>query len=164
VGHRAGEGRAYGNLGCAYEAQGDLSKAIEYHKEHLSIAKEVGDRAGEGVAYGTSATRMICLGTIPRRSNTTRRTWRLQRKCATGQGRAMRTNLGIAYQSLADCSKAIEYYAQRLAIAKELGDRAGEGRAYNNLGTCHLYLNALSCAGTAEQTGRLRRPFVSPSR
>jgi tetratricopeptide (TPR) repeat protein len=43
-------------------------------------------------------------------------------------------NLGHAYQSLGDSSKAIEYHMQRLAIAKEVGERAGEGRAYGNLG------------------------------
>jgi hypothetical protein len=31
-------------------------------------------------------------------------------------------------------SKAIEYHAQGLAIAKEVGDRAGEGAAYAKLG------------------------------
>jgi hypothetical protein len=41
-----------------------------------------------------------------------------------------------AYQSLVlrNFSKAIvEYHAQDLAIAKEVGDRAGEGREYENL-------------------------------
>ena len=50
-------------------------------------------------------------------------------------------NFGNAYQSQGDFSKAFEHHAQSLAIAKEVGDRAGEGRAYRNLGTCHLYLN-----------------------
>ena len=31
---------------------GDFPKAIEYHTQHLSITKEVGDRAEEGGAYG----------------------------------------------------------------------------------------------------------------
>ena len=52
VGDRAGGGRAYGNLGIAYQSQGDFNKAIEYHTQRLAIAKEVGDRAGEGRAYG----------------------------------------------------------------------------------------------------------------
>jgi tetratricopeptide (TPR) repeat protein len=39
-------------LGIAYRFLGDYFKAIEYHKEHLTIAKEVGDRAREGAAYG----------------------------------------------------------------------------------------------------------------
>jgi len=50
-GDRAGEGMAYGNLGSAYQWLEDFSKAIEYHMQHLAIAKEVGDRAGEGRAY-----------------------------------------------------------------------------------------------------------------
>ena len=43
VGDRGGEGRAYGNLGSAYQSQRGFSKAIEYYT-HLAIAKEVGDR------------------------------------------------------------------------------------------------------------------------
>ena len=42
--------------------------------------------------------------------------------------------LGNAYQSLGDFSRAIEHHTQHLAIAKEVGDRAGEGSAYGNLG------------------------------
>ena len=52
IGDRAGEGRAYGNLGLAYQSLGDYQKAIEYHEKRLKIAKESGDRAGEGRAYG----------------------------------------------------------------------------------------------------------------
>ena len=48
--------------------------------------------------------------------------------------------LGIAYRNLGDFNKAIEYHAQHLAIAKEVRDRAGEGRAYGNLGNAHQSL------------------------
>jgi tetratricopeptide (TPR) repeat protein len=41
----------YNILGRAYQSLGSFSKALEYHKEHLTMAKEVGDRAGEGRAY-----------------------------------------------------------------------------------------------------------------
>ena len=51
MGDRAGEGRAYCNLGNAYHSLGDFQKAIDYHKRHLKISKEVGDRAREGRAY-----------------------------------------------------------------------------------------------------------------
>ena len=44
------------------------------------------------------------------------------------------STLGRAYLSLGDYAKAIEYHTQHLAIAKEVGDRAGKGRAYANLG------------------------------
>ncbi len=39
-------------LGRAYQNLGSFSKVLEHHKEHLTMAKEVGDRAGEGRAYG----------------------------------------------------------------------------------------------------------------
>ena len=51
------------------------------------------------------------------------------------------STLGIAYDSLGDSSKAIEYHTQHLAIEKEVGDRAGEAVAYWELGTCHMRLN-----------------------
>ncbi len=50
VGDREGERGAYGGLGNAYMSLGDDYKAIEYHAQHLAIAKEVGDRAWEGRA------------------------------------------------------------------------------------------------------------------
>ena len=45
--------------------------------------------------------------------------------------------LGNAYQSLGNYAKAIEYHTQCLAIAKEVGDRAGEGTVYGNLGIAY---------------------------
>ena len=77
----------YSILGNTYHSLGDFKKAIEYHTEHLAIAKEVGDRAGRAGRTGTSAT-----GTSERPSSTTRRTWQLQRKeVGDRAGRAGRT-------------------------------------------------------------------------
>lgn len=38
-GDKAGQGRAYFNLGIVCEHLGDFKKAIDNHKQHLSIAK-----------------------------------------------------------------------------------------------------------------------------
>ncbi len=43
--------RACGNIGNAYNSQGEYVKAIKNHTQDLDIAKEVGDRAKEGRAY-----------------------------------------------------------------------------------------------------------------
>ena len=48
--------------------------------------------------------------------------------------------LGIAYYSLGDFQKAIEYHERHLKISKEVGDRAGEGKAYCNLGNAYCGL------------------------
>ncbi|MDD4652775.1 MAG: tetratricopeptide repeat protein [Methanothrix sp.] len=50
-----------------------------------------------------------------------------------------------AYAALGDDRKAIDYYEQRLVIAREIGDRRGEGNSSWNLGL------------TYEKTGDLKR-------
>ena len=62
IGDRAGEGRAYGSFGNAYQSMGDYQKAIEYDEKRLKIAKEIGDRAGEGRAYGNLGNAYKSLG------------------------------------------------------------------------------------------------------
>ena len=44
------------------------------------------------------------------------------------------TDLPNAYQSMGGYQKAIEYQEKQLKIAREIDDRAGERRAYENLG------------------------------
>jgi hypothetical protein len=51
--------------------------------------------------------------------------------------------------TLMNFSKALEHHTQHLAIAKELGDRAGQGRACTNLG--------MHVAGGLEQGHRVPR-------
>ena len=81
LGDRAEEGGAYGNLGNAYQSQGDFSKVIiEYHTQHLAIAKGLADWAGKGIADG---------------------------------------DLGNGYHSQGGC-QAIKYHTQHLAIAKDV--------------------------------------------
>ena len=53
-----------------------------------------------------------------------------------GEGGAL-NNLAIAYRSLGNYAKAIEYIKQSLAIAREIKDREGEGAALGNLGAAY---------------------------
>ena len=46
-------------------------------------------------------------------------------------------NIGDAYVNFKDFRKAIEYHQRHLKISTEVGDRAGEGRAYGNLGVAY---------------------------
>jgi tetratricopeptide (TPR) repeat protein len=52
--------------------------------------------------------------------------------------------LGNAHDFLGDFDKAVECHTQHLAIAQEVGDRAGEARAYGNLGNVHNLLGEFS--------------------
>ena len=42
-------------------------------------------------------------------------------------------NLGVAYTILGETRRAIQFYEQRLAIAREIGDRRGEGTVLWNM-------------------------------
>ena len=50
-------------------------------------------------------------------------------------------NLGIAYDSLGEYGRAIEYHELALVIDREIGDRQGEGNALGNLGLAYGSLN-----------------------
>ena len=135
LGDRAGEGRAYGNLGIAYRNLGEFKQAIKYHNQDLSIAKELGDKAGEGGAYGNLGNVFDSLADFKQAIKYHNQHLSIAKELGdkAGEGRAY-GNLCIAYRNLGDFKQAIKYRNQRLSIAKELGDKAGEGRAYGNLG------------------------------
>ena len=61
--------------------------------------------------------------------------------------------LGNAHLSLGDFFQAIECHTQHLAIAREVGDRAGEGRAYGGLGNAHDSLGDFSQAIEYQHAG-----------
>ena len=62
------------------------------------------------------------------------------RAAMPGRAAYVHNVLGIAYGSIGDYVKACVHVTQHLAIAKEMGDRAGEGRACNNLGNVYCSL------------------------
>ena len=57
------------------------------------------------------------------------------------------SRLGCVYcDFLRDFRKGIEFFQQGLAIAKEVGDKKSEGRAYGSLGTAYENLHDVSKA------------------
>ena len=53
---------------------------------------------------------------------------------------------GNAYQSLGDFKTAIDYHERHLKIAKEVGNKVGEGSAYNSLGNAYQDLGDFKTA------------------
>jgi len=111
---------------CVAAARADTRTAAKPTADQMCVLKMLEQLAGAADWRGVSA----------------------QERAARAVAAAVRTSmprvaawvystLGNAYQKLGSFSKAIEYHTQRLAIAKEVGDRAGEGRAYANLGNSY---------------------------
>ncbi|XP_068728727.1 G-protein-signaling modulator 2-like [Montipora capricornis] len=176
IGFRAGEGKAYsesrhclsqsGNFQASHRVPKERAiaisamlitvwQAIEYHHQHLSIAKEVGDRAEQkekerGRAMAISATLItVLLGD------------------RAGEGSAY-GNLGNAYHSLGNFNlgnfkQAIEYHNQHLSIAKDCkrgrdlwAISEKEIKVYGNLGNQRLYckvLEGISNLSIAKEVG-----------
>jgi tetratricopeptide (TPR) repeat protein len=60
-------------------------------------------------------------------------------KYRQGEGNAL-GSLGLAYWSLGETQRAIQFHEQYLTIARKLGDRKGEGNALGNLGIAYREL------------------------
>ena len=130
---------AYYNLGRAYFSLEDFHRVIEYLKQYLSIAEEVGDRAGSaGRAYGYLGCAYYSLGDSQTAIEYHNQHIRITKEVGNraGEGCAY-GNLGLAYHNLEEFQRAIEYHNQHLSIAKEVGDRECEGKAYGSLGNVY---------------------------
>ena len=124
-------GRAYRNLGC-------FSKALEHHNEHLTMAKEVGDRAGQGAAYANLSNAYQSQGDFSKAIK-----YHTQDLAIAKEGDRAGGGQGVREpgQRVSVAGGLQQGHRSRLAIAKEVSDRAGEARACGNLGSGHLYLN-----------------------
>ena len=132
------------NLGMIYFFLGDLHQAIEYLKQYLSIAEEVGDRAGAGKkakAYYNLGMIYYLLKDVHQAIEYLEQYLSIAEEVGDRVDAGLAYNkLGCAYSSLGEYQRAIEYYSQELRIAKEVGDREREGCANGNLGRALNYL------------------------
>lgn len=140
IGYKAGEGRAYDNLGIAFQMSGNFKQAIVCHKEHLNIALELKDRAGEGRAYGNLGTAYYSMNDMEQAIDFFKLNLSISKEVGqrASEGRAC-SDLGLAYVTKGKFEEAEKYFKQHLVIARELGDRSGEGRACGNLGLVYGY-------------------------
>ncbi|MGH0139531.1 UNVERIFIED_CONTAM: hypothetical protein FKN15_022120 [Acipenser sinensis] len=134
----------YSQLGNAYFHLHDYSKALEYHHHDLTLTRTIGDPLGEAKASGNLGNTLKVLGRFD--------------EAIVGEARAL-YNFGNVYhakgksicwsgadpgefpeEAMTALRKAAEYYEANLSIVKELGDRAGQGRTYGNLGNTHYLL------------------------
>ena len=134
--HRRGS--VYIKHGGEFELTGDIKKAIEYFKKHLTTAIQNGDRDREERAYSSLGNLYQLLGDYRKAIEYHEKHLKIAIEFGDrdGEGGAY-GNLGIAYVSMGDYQKAIKYHKKNLKIAIEIGDRGGEGRAYGNLGNAY---------------------------
>lgn len=151
----------YSQLGNAYFYLGDYTKAMDYHRCDLTVARAMNDELGEGKASGNLGNTLKVMGKFDEAVTCCERHLSISQKLQdkVGEGRAL-YNLGNVYhakgkrfaclghqdpgefpEEVKEClQKAVENYDQSLKIMMELGDRSAQGRACGNLGNTHYLL------------------------
>ncbi|XP_015242204.1 PREDICTED: G-protein-signaling modulator 2 [Cyprinodon variegatus] len=150
----------YSQLGNAYFHLHDYAKALDFHRHDLTLTRTIGDLLGEAKASGNLGNTLKVLGRFDEAVVCCQRHLDIARDIndKVGQARAL-YNFGNVYHAkgksicwsgaepgdfpedvMIALKKAAEYYEANLAIVKELGDRAAQGRTYGNLGNTHYLL------------------------
>ncbi|TSL28252.1 G-protein-signaling modulator 1 [Bagarius yarrelli] len=151
----------YSQLGNAYFYLKEYSKALEYHRHDLTLARTIGDRIGEAKASGNLGNTLKVLGRYDEAVVCCQRHLDISQEQGdkVGEARAL-YNIGNVFhakgkQQLWGCAqepgdlpgdvrdtlqRATAFYEMNLSLVKELGDRAAQGRAFGNLGNTHYLL------------------------
>nr|CAG4636141.1 EOG090X05CB [Eubosmina coregoni] len=151
----------YSQLGNAYFYLGEYTKAMQYHKHDLTLARTMGDRLGEAKASGNLGNTLKVMGRFDEAVLCCKRHLDISRELTdkVGEGRAL-YNLGNVFhakgkhlgrlgqqdpgefpEDVRNCLQtAVNYYEENLELMRELTDRAAQGRACGNLGNTHYLL------------------------
>lgn len=136
--NRQGEAEALGNLGIAYDAVGNYSKAIELHRQAGKILHAIGDRPLLGQALLHLGNTFVALGDYDKAAIAYQQSIKIaqQTKDPKGEGIAL-GNLGKVYADLGNYDDAIATYKQSLAIAQAINNRSGQASTLINLGSTY---------------------------
>jgi CHAT domain-containing protein/uncharacterized protein HemY len=150
---RSNEAKTLTNLGQIYRSLRDSPKAIAYYQQALDITIQIGDRQSQSnvlnslgnvynflgqkqkaiefyqqsLAIADQTSESVCANLPKDKSCVVIRD--IQRSSLNG--------LGNVHNSLGQYQKAIDFYQQSLAIAKQMGKRQWESLALGNLGNTY---------------------------
>ncbi|XP_025049526.1 G-protein-signaling modulator 1 isoform X3 [Alligator sinensis] len=151
----------YSQLGNAYFYLKEYSKALEYHKHDLTLARTIGDRIGEAKASGNLGNTLKILGQFDEAIVCCQRHLDISQEQGdkVGEARAL-YNIGNVYHAKGKqlswsgaqdpgylpeevketLQKASEYYEKTLQLSRQLKDQAVEAQACYSLGNTYTLL------------------------
>ena len=142
IGDRRGEGNCAGQPGHGLRRPWatPARPSSTTSRRWPSLVKS-GTEGAKVLRWATWAVPTPTWATPARPSSTTSRRWSSPVRSGTEGAKEMRwATWASPTPTLGDARKAIEYYEQALAIAREIGDRRGEGTALGNLGLAYAAL------------------------
>ena len=133
-----------GHLGEAYQAIGEVRKALEFFKYSLMIYQVTGNKLSQGNMLGNIGGVYQVLGEVRKAIEYHKKDLNITLEIGdkNGEGSSL-NNLGCAYQALGEVEKAIVYYEKALEVAHEIGNKSIEGGCFGNLGCSYQILGEI---------------------
>ena len=132
------------SIGNVYLANGQYAASISRYEESLEMRQEVNDTTGTSITYNNLSCAYYCLGryeiAIQYQEQACQR---IQSTEARKLLSVSYNNLGGLYQALGKYQLSLVNYIKGLNIRKELGDTAGECRAYKEISSVYDALGQL---------------------
>jgi len=129
------------DLGRSHEKMGQNQKAIEFHQEGLSIAREQRKQVAEATFLGNLSLCYMNVGQTAEATKNLERVLEIGRQMKEPEAEAASLgNLALNYAQLGHLFRAIEYHEQSLEIERNRGHTHGEEGTTHNLGNCFLAL------------------------
>jgi len=131
-----------GNLATAYWHLGQIQRAIRFHEQALSAARQSHNRGNEVVWLGNLANCLADLGQTARAIECFEQVLAIHRELHDRMGECtILGNLGSRYSEIGQNIRAAEYHEKALLIDREIGSRDSEaadllnrGNRYKDLG------------------------------
>jgi CHAT domain-containing protein len=140
LGNKVGQASDLRLLGNAQHAHGDFPAAEASNRQALALHQEIGDRKGIADDLNNLAVTLREFDPVAAMEYFGRAQ---QEFDALGNDLNRSTaldNLGLAYQSVGDYRRALEYGHLALVLARKAGDLRMQGIALNSLGIAQTYL------------------------
>ncbi|MCU0533989.1 MAG: CHAT domain-containing protein [Hydrococcus sp. Prado102] len=150
-GDRMGTLRTLSNIGRVEQALGDSQAALKLYSQSLDLAESLGDLNSQAIILNNLGLVALDLGLKNQAIGYLEQALSITRNFASGRVRTL-ISLGLFYSQQDEYDKAIDYYQQALAWARQNGDRIGETKALKGLGETFLKQKKTSEAIKALQT------------
>ncbi|HFE65929.1 MAG TPA: tetratricopeptide repeat protein [Chloroflexi bacterium] len=130
TGHEYGEMTSLIDLGAAYSENGDPAQAVKFYEEALDKSRILGDLENEGTILCNLGVASMDTGDAAQAIAWYRQALDIDVTLENRLGELVtRHNLGEAYEKLGEYEIALQFYNESLSLARETGDKLGQGEA-----------------------------------
>ncbi|MFC3890577.1 ATP-binding protein [Lentzea rhizosphaerae] len=142
AGDRAGECRAFINLGTVYERLRRYAEAGDHLAEGLTLSREIGDRTEECRALSNLGIVCWLTGDYAGAVENLEAALALSRELDDPDLESYALcKLGFVYRSLDRLDDAVSHLRASLTMTRHLGDRVDEAFALCDLGACYVLMD-----------------------